>query len=957
MNKQIFRKDFLVVTFDKELKKASTFRLYHIMRGFADMRTHEVIISIRKIAERMDCDRRTVQRNLAILINMGLITRTLRKSPYDPRMNLASHFVVHDIDAERYADLENENIDTRQICRPTTTTIVPPPSGKATAQHFLERFEEDFIKENNKGTTENISLSNEKNYVEKSDSESKANISFSETDITETFNLDSESNTVKKSDTVIKADVIEKQKSESESNTTMTSNPEAEADLESKEKSTNKTENSSADASDNDSTIRSETVNYIANYLIARTGRKKLIEPEYKVLEELSNDKELPKITELIIKLIDETINRFTRKNKNLNNVTFCYIAKVLESRRYEKKTKDDSKEKNSQTPKKRSDKKTTKQNNSEPKIKPELTMPVEEAEKAITDYAQGKEQTNALPTALLEIFEKIKSEQNKRDEEFYNQQNAELDRAEKTGEPAQEIEFEYLTLEDYLHMKFPEAEEEELHRDMKGEIHETYDDFPQRWLLEEAFEIDFTCAMCEDPRDCSIPKDYQQSLKKKRPHAEMFFNKNGKKFLGVRCEGCVKCKYGALGKTEREMELKSRIKDSGLTAMQVNQTFDAFDHQNATPEVVVAKAQAILAAKNKTNLILAGKPGTGKTHLASAIALEAIKNGNQAIFKSLPELLDQICCAYQNNADPYGLMLKYKSVQCLILDDWGKEKTTDARMDYLFQIIDYRYRNRLQTIVTTNAFNAEDLKNHWNADKIEPLVSRILENGQWVTIYDSENHRLKNSPKPEVLEQKTQEELTLPEVTTIPESQDSQEIYEAETEVLEKIPSDVVLVNVDEADNAENFSEPENSFESVESVPLEPETEFETLENDSEKSFSEPRKISQIFPRAQAEKKEVKPSRELWQEIAESAEYKAMSESDKIKKQWEFFRECPEYESLTLSDKVALQLDFCQRIEEAKQREALFAQFTQQANESGNVINVPQYDDGLEDDDDELKL
>ena len=48
------------------------------------------------------------------------------------------------------------------------------------------------------------------------------------------------------------------------------------------------------------------------------------------------------------------------------------------------------------------------------------------------------------------------------------------------------------------------------------------------------------------------------------------------------------------------------------------------------TPEVMVAKAAAILAAKTGRNLVLAGNAGTGKTHLAVAIAKDAMKAGRQ---------------------------------------------------------------------------------------------------------------------------------------------------------------------------------------------------------------------------------------------------------------------------------------------------------------------------------------
>ena len=58
----------------------------------------------------------------------------------------------------------------------------------------------------------------------------------------------------------------------------------------------------------------------------------------------------------------------------------------------------------------------------------------------------------------------------------------------------------------------------------------------------------------------------------------------------------------------------------------------------------------------------------------------------------------------------------------------------TEKGMEYLYQIIDYRYRKGLQTVITTNGLKGD----------VEPLVSRILENGEWVSLQNAENHRLK---------------------------------------------------------------------------------------------------------------------------------------------------------------------------------------------------------------------
>ena len=120
---------------------------------------------------------------------------------------------------------------------------------------------------------------------------------------------------------------------------------------------------------------------------------------------------------------------------------------------------------------------------------------------------------------------------------------------------------------------------------------------------------------------------------------------------------------------------------------------------------------------------------------------------------------------------------------------------------------------------------------------------------------------------------------------------------------------------------------------------------------NDCEKSSDEPRKLSEIVSRPRAETSEEKPEKKSWQEISESAEYQAMSNHDRLLAQWSYVRETPEYKSLSFYDQCSVQMEFARMIAEADK----YSPFQQES--SGNVITVPIYDDGLDDDDDELKL
>jgi DNA replication protein DnaC len=102
--------------------------------------------------------------------------------------------------------------------------------------------------------------------------------------------------------------------------------------------------------------------------------------------------------------------------------------------------------------------------------------------------------------------------------------------------------------------------------------------------------------------------------------------------------------------------------------------------------------------------LFLQGPYGCGKTHLAAAVANFAVDIGVPTLFLTVPDLLDTLRFAYSDpDATFEDRFEQIRRSRLLVMDDFGTQNATAWAQEKLFQIVNFRYINRLPLVVTTN--------------------------------------------------------------------------------------------------------------------------------------------------------------------------------------------------------------------------------------------------------------
>ncbi len=162
---------------------------------------------------------------------------------------------------------------------------------------------------------------------------------------------------------------------------------------------------------------------------------------------------------------------------------------------------------------------------------------------------------------------------------------------------------------------------------------------------------------------------------------------------------------------------------------------------QPSLPKREILELHSLRFVDQHENVILLGPPGLGKTHIASALAYEAVVQGKEVMFTTAQELVDR-CYAALADGTVKQVLRAWSKLDLLVIDELGYIPMDNTAGNHLFQVVSGAYE-RQSLIVTSNRSFQDWGALFPNPSLASATLDRLLHHAHVYT-FSGDSYRLK---------------------------------------------------------------------------------------------------------------------------------------------------------------------------------------------------------------------